>query len=179
MGNRRRRGGAKHRKPHPQTPPLQTVRPAASIPTIPLGSDGDKLAAIALDKAAHAREGKRSFVLANKTRLSLVAVCHCGSAEDLEDLKAAIEGLQRTYHPRDEEPIGEAAPPMDRPEPAGVRYRGREPIEATNGQVFRVGDRMKVTVPARPGRPVYRGTPAPDADLDGIQAFEAASAEEE
>lgn len=174
MGNRRRRGGAKHRRPaFPQTPPQAPTRPM--IPgTPPAGTDADKLAAVALDKAAHARDGKRSFVLANRTRCSIVAVFHCDSLDDVDDLKAQLEALQRTYHPRDEEAIGEAAPPIERPESGEVRYRGREEIRPSQ-----MGRRDPGPSREKPGRPVFRGTPAPDADLDGLQAFETTGAEEE
>ena len=173
MGNRRRRGGAKHRRPQP--PQVLSPPPARPQALPSTGTDADKLAAVALDQAAHARDGKRSFVLANRSRFSIVAVCHCATREDVDDLKAQLEALQRTYHPRDDEAIGEAAPPLPREESGEIRYRGREEIRPSQMSRRDPGPRSD----ARSGHPVFRGTPAPDADLDGLQAFETTGAEEE
>lgn len=162
MSNRRRRGRrSSNRGPHQEPAPLVAADPGRQR----IDADEDKRRAMALDQAVTARRTKRSFVLCNRHKLTLVAVCHCATLEDLVELQAAIDGLQRTYHPQDDAPVrGEPAPLVEAPyvepppaagrvmPPRGAPIAGVPPIEFTHR--------------TRAPRLIARGTPPPDEHLD-------------
>lgn len=178
MSTRRRRGRrrSRHEAPQPWAPqpkPSNGAR-APDAGRARLESDDDKVQAMTLDQTANGRRSKRSFVLSNLSKLSTVAVFHCRTRQDLADLKATLDSLQRTYHPTNDPVLGHAEPPTDREEAsprqpvrAGAailpRRQGTTPLR---GRPLDEDGAIEFAQPTRPAKLIARGTPPPDDELE-------------
>lgn len=163
MSNRRRRGrrSARHEAP---TRPSHNSALAPDAGRARLEGDEDKAQAMRLDEVANARRVRRSFVLSNHAKLSIVAVCHCNTVSDLSDLKSTLDSLQRTYHPTKDPVRGYAELPPERqaelprqPMRAGVAIQPRRP---------RGEPAIEFAQPKRAPKLIVRGTLPPDEQLE-------------